>query len=713
MDISKTLLKSRLFRHLLYGGRQSFTLLCGAFIFLSSATVNANLCNAIIDQAVSQDTVDQVAFYRNELFDEPAYHGSEAWNRIILECNRRRDTKGSEIKNALTGGGSDANKELLKSGDLPPKVIRGHYNFRGDVAFQQKYRYVLSKEDGKWTMIIPYKAIINDIVKDRIDFYMGSRDSEGIAKRDIHERLNAAWKLYEESEVIPGTKQTGPDNAPVARKAPQDALDDLVSYRLKPGAEPIAQTLCEDSTFFPGKEHRYDGKSDENSNKRDKENRHISTGKIQYRHHRTTWKLEDSWREGCRVKKDTKLYLQEDPNSRQVVEINPADWILDNFISVAEKYWSTPDNFTLRILLKDYNDDSFDEDIVALLDDSDYLTVRFATKFMPYKNNQMYKSNIAQFNNFSTMTTDGTYFHEVGHALSLGDEYGKDATKKSCHHSYYDDYGTDSYQMCSTGALETRTIYHFIAVSHYLTAQNECTDDNQCEEGKEWCDKGVDLQKNQCRPLLNDGSTCPLVNGGHACRSGHCKFKQCYTPNSVAIGGHCFVNDQCREGKCNNITDGTGGTCVCDDDEQCGGGRYCDMGADFRRNTCRNLKADNEACALFNGGRTCQSGLCADGRCYTPHSVPLGGTCYVGDACSKGKCNNAVNGTRGTCVCDSDNDCDSGYWCDRGLDLSNNSCKRKYAEGEICGKVGELNVGHRCLSGKCKAAGLINLKCKE
>ena len=124
-------------------------------------------------------------------------------------------------------------------------------------------------------------------------------------------------------------------------------------------------------------------------------------------------------------------------------------------------------------------------------------------------------------------------------------------------------------------------------------------------------------------------------------------------------------------------------------------------------------KDDNEACALVGGGHQCKGGHCAWSRCYTPGSVGVGGTCYVDDACSKGKCS-SIDGTKGSCVCNGDGDCDSGYWCDKGLDLKKNSCKKKLNLGEVCGTVGELGVGHRCKSGKCKVKGVsTKLKCVD
>jgi microsomal dipeptidase-like Zn-dependent dipeptidase len=182
-------------------------------------------------------------------------------------------------------------------------------------------------------------------------------------------------------------------------------------------------------------------------------------------------------------------------------------------------------------------------------------------------------------------------------------------------------------------------------------------------------------------------------------------------PGSLALGLACTADDQCRAGKCSSIA-GARGVCVCNEDADCGAGQFCDLGLDTRVNSCQPLKADNEPCALVDGGRTCRSGQCRFGRCFTPGSVAMGGTCYVDDACARGKCS-SVDGTKGSCVCKNDVDCGSGFWCDGGLDLNKNSCKRKLARGEICGKVGDIGVGHRCRSGSCTVSGLsTNLKCQ-
>lgn len=180
---------------------------------------------------------------------------------------------------------------------------------------------------------------------------------------------------------------------------------------------------------------------------------------------------------------------------------------------------------------------------------------------------------------------------------------------------------------------------------------------------------------------------------------------------NVALGGTCSKSADCLSDRCTGAL-GAYGVCVCNADNDCGAGKWCNAGVDFKQNKCESLKNDTESCPAVGGGHACKSGKCNLGRCYTPNSVAMGGACYLDDACKEGKCT-AIDGAKGTCVCKEDSDCGTGKWCDAGLDFKTNTCKNKLNDGEICGKVGELGVGHRCKSGDCKVAGLsTNLKCK-
>ncbi|MEO8039887.1 MAG: Dickkopf N-terminal cysteine-rich domain-containing protein [Betaproteobacteria bacterium] len=670
--------------------------LFAATSLLLASVAHANLCDSVKDNQTSADTRRDVDLYE-EMFPDAAYQGNRHWNELILECNRQRDTKGNEVARVTAASGDNPDKRLLRSRNLEPRVIRGHYNFFGNIVTQLKYVYVLSRQDGVWTMIIPYRPIINDVVPGRIDFYVGSRrvDPDTGAVANLDTANGHAGVLYDEAQVA-------------------DPASSAQIRTLKAGAQSIDRTLCTSTTYFPGKDDKYDGKNDADSYRRDKENRFISLGRIQYRYDKNLGAVH----EGCRVDASRELYWRWDPNGNQAVKVKPGDWILDNFVRTAEAHWTIPGVFRLKLLMQGRNDASFPKSTLDLLQDDDHLTVRFATKFLPYDFNQMYKSNVIQFNNFSTMTSDGTYWHEVGHAFGLDDEYGKskyddktgdtDYKDNGCESDIYRDYSPTDYQMCEAGAPSTKSIYDYIAVSRYVTKQSECDDDQDCASA-EYCDKGViTIGRNQCVAQKADNATCDLAGGAHQCRSGRCNLSRCFTPDSVAMGGTCYVDAACKGGKCSAV-DGTKGTCVCKDDPDCDSGSYCNAGADFTKNSCVPLKRDNAACDVVGGGHQCKSGQCRFARCYTPESVAMGGICYNDDACKVGKCS-AVDGAQGVCVCQSDSDCGAGKWCDAGLDAKINSCRAKLGKGAVCGKAGSVGNDHKCRSGQC--SGLPNYKCK-
>ncbi len=229
---------------------------------------------------------------------------------------------------------------------------------------------------------------------------------------------------------------------------------------------------------------------------------------------------------------------------------------------------------------------------------SDYLTIRFGTKFLPGAN-QMYKANAWQPNNFSTMTDDGTYKHEVGHAFGLDDEYAQGSgskNKNDCAHSQYDQfdgisgsttYTIDDYTMCNGYGKQTNTIYHYIAITRYILGET-CKEDSDCG-GDRYCNNRLGL--NRC---LADGTKD--VNQScikdKECTSGKCEKDRCvcksdgdcpngqacYTPigkanycasTSKALGASCSKNSQCASDKCQQDQ------CVCKGDGDCPNGQAC------------------------------------------------------------------------------------------------------------------------------------------
>ncbi|MEK6627007.1 MAG: hypothetical protein AABY53_00135, partial [Bdellovibrionota bacterium] len=534
---------------------------------------SANLCSEARNGNISSESKSENRFYK-QLFpsNSNGEHGTDGWNERILECNRRRDVDTQKLTKILTDNQFSSIKDKLKNSDLSMELITGNYNFFGLLLTQQKYRYLLSKVNGEWQMIIPYNPIINDIVKNRIDVYMGSNGNVS----------DWATKLYPESET--------------------ETVNGVL--QLKASAKSIASALCTTSTYFEGKQDKYAGQDDANSHKRDRENKHISLGKIQFSHDKI------SWSEGCRIKKDENI-IWKNSATGNYEKIRPDKWVLEHFIQTAESYWSIDKVFKLKLLLKDYNEDKFNNATLKKLGNNDFIKIRFGTLFMPYGFNQVYKTSIIQFNNFSTMTTDGTYWHEVGHAFGLDDEYGgekgdkdkdgeKDDKKNSCEHSDYASFDSTKYQMCDGGVTGKRTIYHYIAASRYVLTQI-CKNDSDC--GKtEFCNNRLGI--NRC---LADGT--------------------------IEVGDACSKNRECKSNKC----DGTGKdqVCACKDNGDCGANQFCN-----------NRLGVN--------------------RCLAHASLEVGDTCLKNQECKSDRCEGKSGKQK--CVCKDDGDCGANQFCNNRLD---------------------------------------------
>jgi hypothetical protein len=677
-----------------------------------TAAARADLCNSVQGgkgTSPTQATGLEMSLY-HDLFPLVGTQGNDTWNQVIVQCNRQRDNKGNEVATVTQTNSDNPSKKELRSPDLETKVVRGHYNFYGQLVFRQGYVYILRKSAGKWTMIIPYKPQIKQLNGGSIDLGMGQRwfDASGALNPPNSSGDGHAWRLYEASQV---TTTAGVST-------------------LIPGAKPIAETMCNTTTFFPGQEHAYDGQAGVNSYKRDRQNKSIQLGKLQYRYGNDPKK--NPVFEGCRVPNYTMVYWVPAsvrastttaalaPHARRVgpptptpsprislVSATAQEFVLQNFQEVAQLYWTTAGVYDLKLLMLGRNDNDFSKDTLALLRDDDHLTINFATEFEAHDSREMYKSNLSEPNNFSTMTEDNTYEHEVGHAFGLDDEYGEHELN-DCRNKAYNKFDTWQYKMCNKDAgAPPHTIYYYLAVSRYITKQSECQTDPDCDKG-EYCDAGVDLKKNACVALKDDGAACNLVGGGHQCKGGSCGLGHCYTPGSVARGGTCFVDAACIKGKCSSAA-GFGGTCVCQVDADCGGTSWCNAGADLTKNHCEALKADGASCDLVGGAHQCTGKACKFSKCYTPNSVPSGGTCFVDDACVKGKCS-SVDGFDGTCVCQADTDCVKTKYCDAGLDIKRNVCRDKLPKGATCGSAISAGNNHKCQSGNC--SGFPNYKCK-
>ncbi len=658
--------------------------------------VSANLCDPVKDLSTIQETKDEIEFYK-ELFPNADYHGSQDYNGFVLECNRRRDNKGDEVRKMLTIKDWAEMKSILKESDLSPYLFSAKYKFFGIAWFQMSY--LIWKEGGVWKMVLPYDPIINDEVENRIDFNM-----------------THAGNLYDKDQVDEG------------------GSDSSKTYALKPTAQAISVTKCGTTTFFAGKEKKYDGQNGVDAHKRDPANQHISLGKIQYSYDDSKgsyWVMN-----GCRVKKDEHLYGT-NPATGNFEKILPADWVLNNFEKVAEEYWSIPDNFELYVLLKGHNEDRLASSVKTKINNhiknNDYLTIRFGTKFLPGAN-QMYKTNAWQPNNFSTMTGDGTYTHEVGHAFGLDDEYAQGSSSKNkdhCANSQFDQfdgisgsttYTIDNYTMCNGYGTQTNTIYHYIAVTRYILGET-CKEDQDCGAGR-YCNnrlglnrcladgtKGVNqscIKDKECTSGKCEKDTCVCKSDGD-CPNG----QACYTPigkanycasTSKALGASCSQNSQCASDKCQQDQ------CVCKGDGDCPNGQACFTPVGKANYCASTNKALGASCAKDDqcASGKCQQdqcvckgdGDCPNGQaCYTPigkanycasTSKALGASCTKDSQCASDKCE------QDKCVCQSNGDCPNGQACYTPVGKANYCASTSKALGASCTKDSQ------CASDKCE-----------
>lgn len=135
------------YAHKINKGERRMRILSVLF-FLAIFGVNealANLCDTVKDLSTIQETKDEIEFYK-ELFPNADYHGSHAYNGFVLECNRRRDNKGDEVRKMLTNKDWAEMKSILKEPDLSPYLFSAKYKFFGFAWFQMSY--LMWKEGG-------------------------------------------------------------------------------------------------------------------------------------------------------------------------------------------------------------------------------------------------------------------------------------------------------------------------------------------------------------------------------------------------------------------------------------------------------------------------------------------------------------------------------------------------------------------------------------
>jgi hypothetical protein len=275
-----------------------------------------------------------------------------------------------------------------------------------------------------------------------------------------------------------------------------------------------------------------------------------------------------------------------------------------------------------------------------------------------------------------------------------------------------------------------------------------CSTDAQCGQGKmclgflcapklpDWspCTAATQCAGGACAGVcytprsVGQGGTCTLTATDQCNQGLLCTFR-CTLGNfgcgsvclaQVAHGAPCEAVGQCPDGAaCNRPVFGAPKVCIYDDLEVgegclfpsecvtnlCAGGRcrctpggggcdqgeFCDLDG-----LCKTPKADGATCCtpLECQGNRCSTPGCVTGKfgeltnrghCYTPNSVPVGGTCLGPDHCAHGLC-----GADKKCKCLTNDDC-PGKRCD----ILTGFCQNRQADGALC------VLGSDCQSGHC------------
>lgn len=139
---------------------------------------------------------------------------------------------------------------------------------------------------------------------------------------------------------------------------------------------------------------------------------------------------------------------------------------------------------------------------------------------------------------------------------------------------------------------------------------DECQSDSECGAGN-YCGEPITGQRT-CKAKLSDGTMCTKAE---QCQAGRCKTGFCSAAASASMGDSCRFDDECRAGKCNAPIGGvTKGMCVCNNDTDCGAGKWCNKGLDLKPNACLDKLNKGEKCgtAISAGNdHKCKSGQCS------------------------------------------------------------------------------------------------------
>lgn len=124
-----------------------------------------------------------------------------------------------------------------------------------------------------------------------------------------------------------------------------------------------------------------------------------------------------------------------------------------------------------------------------------------------------------------------------------------------------------------------------------------------------------------------DEKVCPLT------KKGYNRCKGCYEIRASPMEAKCWSDDQCKTGWCTAAGEGSVGCiygrCRCNNDGDCGAGRYCSKAG---VNDCKTKKRNDEFCVSDN---QCRSGRCYWAKCKACENS---GQCRPGQSCTNGVC---------------------------------------------------------------------------
>jgi hypothetical protein len=129
-------------------------------LLAGSAPALANLCEE--GRNPPQRYLDEAGALQSEAFTAAAgYAGSKAYDARVLTCNRRRDTLGNDVDQAI------AAKHTFAA-TLPPLLVKGHIRYLGTILGEVRYGYELRRDGGTWKVTVPAQ------------FYLPGRDDQAL-----------------------------------------------------------------------------------------------------------------------------------------------------------------------------------------------------------------------------------------------------------------------------------------------------------------------------------------------------------------------------------------------------------------------------------------------------------------------------------------------------------------------------------------------------